>query len=60
MPGRPRASPTGVPPVSEEETLELLTFMEAADESVRQEGKAVALNEIFAKAKEEAAKLVDQ
>jgi hypothetical protein len=51
---------TGVPPVSEEETLELLTFMEAADESVRQEGKAVALNEIFGKAKEEAAKLVDQ
>jgi hypothetical protein len=50
---------TGVAPVSEEETLELLTFMEAADESVRQEGKAVALSEVFAKAKEEAAKLID-
>ena len=51
---------TGKAPVTPEETLELYTFMEAADESVRQEGKAVALSEIFAKAKEEAAKLVDQ
>lgn len=50
---------TGIPPVSEEETLELLTFMEAADESVRQGGKAVALSEVFAKAKEDAAKLID-
>lgn len=49
---------SGVPPVSEEETLELLTFMEAADESVRQGGKAVALEEVFAKAKAEAAKLI--
>lgn len=50
---------TGTPPVSEEETLELFTFMEAADESVRQGGKAVALSEVFEKAKAEAAKLVD-
>ena len=48
---------SGVPPVSEEETLELLTFMEAADESIRQGGKAVSIKEVFAKAKEEAAKL---
>ncbi len=50
---------TGAPPVGEEETLELLTFMEAADESVRQGGKAVALAEVFAKAKAEAAKLLE-
>ncbi len=50
---------TGVAPVSQEETLELLTFMEAADESVRQDGKAVALKEVFAKAKSEAEKLLE-
>ncbi len=50
---------TGVPPVSEEETLELLTFMEAADESVRQGGKPVPLADVFAKAKDEAAQLLD-
>ncbi len=49
---------TGVPPVSEEETLEIFTFMEAADESVRQGGKPVALSEVLAKAKAEAAKLI--
>lgn len=50
---------TGVPPVSEEETLELLSFMEAADESTRQGGKAVAIGEVFAKAKKESEKLID-
>jgi hypothetical protein len=50
---------TGVPPVSEAETLELFAFMEAADESLRQEGRAVALAEVLEKAKEEASKLVD-
>lgn len=50
---------TGVPPVSEEETLELFTFMEAADESVRQGGTPVVLSEVFEKAKAEAAKLVE-
>jgi hypothetical protein len=49
---------TGVPPVSEEETIELFTFMEAADESIRQGGKAVSLSEVLEKAKVEAAKLV--
>jgi len=48
---------TGEPPVSEAETLEIFTFMEAADESLRQGGKPVALAEVLAKAKEEAAKL---
>jgi len=45
---------TGKVPVSPEETLEILTFMEAADESLRQGGKPVALAEVLAKAKAEA------
>lgn len=49
---------TGTPPVSEAETLEIFTFMEAADESARQGGKPVSLAEVLAKAKKEAAKLV--
>lgn len=49
---------TGEPPVSEAETIEIFTFMEAADESLRQGCKPVALAEVLAKAKEEAAKLV--
>jgi uncharacterized protein YndB with AHSA1/START domain len=49
---------TGVPPVSAEETLEIFAFMEAADESLRQGGKPVALAEVLAKAKAEAANLI--
>jgi hypothetical protein len=49
---------SGEPPVSEAETIEIFTFMEAADESLRQGGKPVALADVLAKAKEEAAKLV--
>jgi hypothetical protein len=48
----------GPAPVSAEETIELFTFMEAADESQRQGGKAVALADVLAKAKAEAAKLI--
>ena len=47
---------SGEPPVSAEETLEIFTFMEAADESLRQGGKPVSLAEVLAKAKAEAAK----
>ncbi|NOY43502.1 MAG: Gfo/Idh/MocA family oxidoreductase [Planctomycetes bacterium] len=47
---------TGKPPVSAEETLEIYTFMEAADESKRQGGKAVSMSEVLEKAKKEAAK----
>jgi hypothetical protein len=47
------------PPVSAEETLEIFTFMEAADESLRQGGKPVSMVDVYAKAKAEAAKLVD-
>jgi hypothetical protein len=41
---------TGKPPVSMEETLEIYTFMEAADESKRQGGQSVSMAEVFEKA----------
>jgi hypothetical protein len=43
---------TGKPPVSMEETLEIYTFMEAADESKRAGGKPVSMKEVFQKANE--------
>jgi hypothetical protein len=42
---------TGKPPVAAEETIELMAFMEAADESKRQGGKPVTIAEVMAKAK---------
>lgn len=47
---------TGKVPVSKEETLEIYAFMEAADESKRQGGKAVTLKSVMDKAKAELAK----
>lgn len=47
---------TGQPPVSEQETLEIYAFMEAADESKRQGGAVVTLKSVLDKAREEAAK----
>jgi hypothetical protein len=41
---------TGQPPLSMEETLEIYTFMEAADESKRQGGKPVSMEEVLQKA----------
>lgn len=41
---------TRVAPVSAEETIEIFTFMEAADESKRQGGASVALKDVLAKA----------
>jgi predicted dehydrogenase len=41
---------TGVSPVSPEETLEIFTFMEAADESKRRGGASVSMEEIRQKA----------
>ena len=38
---------TGVPPVSAEEAIEVLAFMEAADESKRRDGRPVALAEVI-------------
>ena len=51
---------TGKPPVSAEETIEIFTFMEAADESLRQGGKPVALAVVLAKAKTEAAVILNR
>ncbi len=47
---------TGKLPVSADETLEILAFMEAADESKRQGGKPVLLETVLAKSRAEAAK----
>jgi predicted dehydrogenase len=41
---------TGKPPVTAEETLEIYAFMEAADESRRQDGASVELNAILQRA----------
>jgi hypothetical protein len=46
---------TGKSPVSAEETIEIFAFMEAADESKRQNGTPVALADVLAKAQAEAA-----
>ena len=46
----------GEPPVSAEETIEIMAFMEAADESKRQGGKPVTIESVMAKAMDGAAK----
>ena len=45
---------TGKPPVSAEETLEIYAFMEAADESKRQGGAEVMLENVLQKARKAA------
>ena len=45
---------SGKSPVSAEETLEIFTFMEAADESKRQGGAPVSMADVYEKAKREA------
>ncbi|MEX2573496.1 MAG: Gfo/Idh/MocA family oxidoreductase [Balneolaceae bacterium] len=42
---------TGVPPVSRQEMIEVYAFMEAADESVRQGGAAVQMEDVIAEAR---------
>jgi len=42
---------TGKPPVPSEETLEIFAFMEAAEESKRQEGRPVAIEYVMKKAR---------
>lgn len=42
---------TGVAPVSSDETIEMFAFMEAADESKRQGGKAVTLESVVQRAR---------
>jgi predicted dehydrogenase len=46
---------TRVAPVSPEETIEIFAFMEAADESKRNEGKPVAIKDVMDRAKAQAA-----
>lgn len=50
---------SGKPPVSREEVVEVYAFMEAADESKRQGGKAVSLSEIIEHAEKKAAATID-
>ncbi|HEY7117906.1 MAG TPA: Gfo/Idh/MocA family oxidoreductase, partial [Tepidisphaeraceae bacterium] len=45
---------TAKPPIAAEETIELMAFMEAADESKRQGGKAVAIEDVLAKGRKQA------
>ncbi len=45
---------TRKPPVGSEETIEIMTFMEAADQSKMQGGAAVSLADVLARAKAEA------
>lgn len=47
-------------PVTEEETLEIYAFMEASDESKRQNGAPVTLASVMKKAREEAAQKVKE
>lgn len=46
---------TGEPPVDKAESIDIYTFMEAADESKRQGGKPVSAQDVLAKARAEAA-----
>ena len=41
---------TGIAPVEKEETIEIYTFMEAANESIRQGGKPVSIKDVYRKA----------
>jgi hypothetical protein len=43
---------TGISPVPEQETLEIFAFMEAADESKRQQGKPVKLKTVLKEARQ--------
>jgi len=49
---------TLVPPVSEEETLEIFTFMEASNVSKRSEGKIILMEDVYRKGMAEARKLL--
>lgn len=49
---------TRIVPVSEKETLQIFTFIEAADDSKRENGKIVSMEETYAKQAKEAQKLI--
>ncbi len=49
--GKSLAFLTGAVPVSDEGTIEIFAFMEAAEESYRQSGNPAGLADVLAKAK---------
>lgn len=49
---------TGVPPITEEETVEIFTFMEASNESKRQGGKIILLEDTYRRGFKEAQQLL--
>lgn len=49
---------TGVAPVSEKETLEIFTFMEASTQSKRYAGKIISMDATFKKGQKQARKLI--
>lgn len=51
---------TGIPPVTEEETLEIFTFMEASNESKRKGGKIILMEETYRKGLKEAHQLLQE
>lgn len=51
---------SGKPPVSAQETLEIQAFMEAADESKRQNGASVTLHSVMKTAEEKALERLDE
>ena len=51
---------TGQEPVKPEETLEICTYMEAADESKKRKGSSVSLDEIWNRAKKSADKKLNR
>jgi len=51
---------THEPPVTNEETIEIYTFMEAADESKRRGGAPVALEDVLTRAREQARRAVER
>lgn len=48
---------SGIPPVSEEDTVEIFTFMSAAEESKQKKGAAVSIDKVLAKASKKAARI---
>lgn len=49
---------TRIPPVSEKETLEIFTFMEASNQSKDKGGKIISMEETYRKGEKEAEKLI--
>ena len=49
---------TGEPPISEKETLEIFTFMEASNQSKRQGGKIILMEDVYRKGLKEAQQLL--